>query len=176
MWSHTYRTDYLAHHGILGMKWGVRRYQNKDGSLTEAGKRRYLNSDGSLKPNKAINARDYYVNTVLSRAEKKTGKKYSLSKEQKKYMDESGNLTIKGGRATIPLGYDLSNPRYKSAKKTISDRSDSWKKYFNSPTDENYKVFQETQNKMLKELAEIDVEEGRKWVLTNVKAKEKKQH
>lgn len=28
----------LKHHGILGMKWGVRRYQNKDGSLTDAGK------------------------------------------------------------------------------------------------------------------------------------------
>lgn len=31
---------YLAHHGILGMKWGVRRYQNEDGTLTEAGKLR----------------------------------------------------------------------------------------------------------------------------------------
>ena len=31
----------LQHHGILGMKWGVRRYQNKDGSLTAAGEARY---------------------------------------------------------------------------------------------------------------------------------------
>lgn len=32
---------YLAHHGIKGMKWGVRRFRNKDGTLTEAGKNRY---------------------------------------------------------------------------------------------------------------------------------------
>ena len=32
---------YLAHHGILGQKWGIRRYQNADGSLTAEGQRRY---------------------------------------------------------------------------------------------------------------------------------------
>lgn len=31
----------LSHHGIIGQKWGIRRYQNKDGSLTNAGKKRY---------------------------------------------------------------------------------------------------------------------------------------
>lgn len=32
---------YLRHYGVLGMKWGIRRYQNKDGSLTNAGEKRY---------------------------------------------------------------------------------------------------------------------------------------
>jgi len=34
-------SDFLAHHGILGQKWGIRRYQNPDGTLTEEGKKRY---------------------------------------------------------------------------------------------------------------------------------------
>lgn len=32
---------YLAHHGVIGMKWGIRRYQNKNGTLTTAGKKHY---------------------------------------------------------------------------------------------------------------------------------------
>lgn len=32
--------DYIAHHGIKGMRWGVRRFQNKDGTRTPAGKKR----------------------------------------------------------------------------------------------------------------------------------------
>lgn len=36
---------YIAHHGIHGQKWGVRRYQNPDGTLTAAGQKRYLKAD-----------------------------------------------------------------------------------------------------------------------------------
>ncbi|MBQ9037035.1 MAG: hypothetical protein IJ115_06260 [Erysipelotrichaceae bacterium] len=47
---------YIAHHGILGQKWGVRRFQNPDGSLTEAGKKRL-----SSNPDKT---RNYYQKQV----------------------------------------------------------------------------------------------------------------
>ena len=45
------RQSELYHHGIKGQKWGIRRFQNKDGSLTPAGKERYYvdNENGTSK-------------------------------------------------------------------------------------------------------------------------------
>ena len=43
-----YTSEELYHHGIKGQKWGIRRFQNKDGSLTKAGERRRAKLEGKL--------------------------------------------------------------------------------------------------------------------------------
>ena len=47
-WTCT-RQGELYHHGIKGQKWGIRRFQNKDGSVTPAGARRYYEGDENRK-------------------------------------------------------------------------------------------------------------------------------
>ena len=42
-------TNELSHHGIPGMRWGIRRFQNRDGSLTPAGRRRAAQMENDYK-------------------------------------------------------------------------------------------------------------------------------
>lgn len=82
-----YQDDYLAHHGIKGMKWGVRRYQNEDGTLTAAGKARYgVESAAGRVKTGVSNIRKNYRETQDKRYEKNMAK---FTKRYESYRDLS---------------------------------------------------------------------------------------
>lgn len=73
-------TVVLSHFGVKGMKWGVRRYQNEDGSLTEAGKERYYDY-GDKKQAKSYQKRLNELDRVYSDSSKRIA---SLARKQAK--------------------------------------------------------------------------------------------
>lgn len=66
---------FIAHHGIKGQKWGVRRFQNEDGSLTKAGKERY-NEQNS--PNSSDNSENQKFHCQLETNKHGAWKLYSF--------------------------------------------------------------------------------------------------
>lgn len=80
--------DELYHHGIKGMKWGVRRYQNPDGTLTAAGKKKYGDPDRKLTSyQKTMYRMDYGVkgaNRIEKDYSKGMDKKTAVEREKKR--------------------------------------------------------------------------------------------
>jgi hypothetical protein len=68
----------LYHHGIKGQKWGIRKYQNEDGSLTQAGRQRYLDGGGKL----------------TSRGEKAYARLYRKESRKLKKLQENADMDV----------------------------------------------------------------------------------
>lgn len=92
--DYIYTNGELYHHGIKGMKWGVRRYQKKDGSLTPAGKKRY-------KPNYAEEAKgmtDQELRSKINRMnlEKRYMNMTTTKSGMSRALDSAGNVVKTG--------------------------------------------------------------------------------
>lgn len=115
------QSSVITHSGTKGMKWGVRRYQNKDGTLTEAGKKRY-----------ARDARE----KEFSKYDESTGKYYKSSKKNgrtdlegdaNRYVKEDLQRTKRLTDETAGLARNLKNANDQSIRnkpKTRMDLSD----------------------------------------------------
>ena len=88
----------LCHFGIKGMKWGIRRYQNKDGSLTATGKKRYNEGEQSPKEKPASSSSSNRSRSIseLSDAELRTRiNRLNLEKQYKQLISEGASSNTK---------------------------------------------------------------------------------
>lgn len=82
----------LYHHGIKGMHWGVRRYQNPDGTLTDAGRRREVKKQRKWNAKNASLLSDNELNMQINRLQK-----------EKQLKDLTSRVISPGRKKTLDL-------------------------------------------------------------------------
>lgn len=147
MWSYNYSTE-LYHHGIKGMKWGVRRYQNADGSLTDAGKRR-----ARRKESRAINKQRKqdlkYINTL---SDSELNAKINRLEREKRYTSLSTKKRNNSSSATskaIKTAVGITTTAAAVAGAAFIMRSGLMKTAVKNVTEKSIKVGRKKVNKML---------------------------
>lgn len=127
----------LAHHGIKGQKWGIRRYQNPDGSLKTAGKKRKWVNGVAVKKEKKLD--------TLNKKLEKSGSKYTAS-----YKGGTLVLTPKNAASNSKSKYsDISTKTLKVMAENLGDDVHN-----NHNKNKNSQIFRQQQAKTLREMTE----------------------
>ena len=111
-----YEYNYLMHWGIKGMKWGLRRYQNPDGTLTEAGKIRYERQQAQAADRERRKTEQYKAKA----AKKENEERYGGGKKISEMTDDELNAYIK--RLQLEQNYKkLMDAQHPSSRQRAAD-------------------------------------------------------